>query len=70
MVLWVGQQLSQEFVTSVFGVASYSQIDPDMVMSVHSTGLRLFLQVLGSYCCLLQHGFIIVMAVVICVTDL
>lgn len=31
MVLWVGQQLPQEFITNVFGVASYSQIDPDMV---------------------------------------
>ena len=31
MVLWVGQQLSADFITKVFGAASHSQINTEMV---------------------------------------
>ena len=31
MVLWAGQHLSPEFITNVFGVSSFAQIDTNMV---------------------------------------
>ena len=31
MVLWAGQHLSSEFITNVFGVSSFAQIDTNMV---------------------------------------